>query len=226
MEYGMEKILYNLKRGMRKTILIRVTPECKVEVLAPRRVSEAFIDGFVESKREWIQKSLAIKKELLQKRAAYHLDTLSFLGREYPVKFQHIEEIVFDGNSFRVPHCGNEEQRRFIQKWYKQQGIGILKRRVSHWASILGVQYTAVKVTDARTRWGSCSGQNSINFSWRLLFASGKAVDYVVIHELAHTKVHAHSQEFWDIVKTYCPDYEESQEELKCLSEKLAIWNW
>ena len=65
-----EKIEYTLKRGMRKTILLRVTPECKVEVLAPRRISQAFIDGFVESKREWIQKCLEKKADLARQRAA------------------------------------------------------------------------------------------------------------------------------------------------------------
>ena len=221
-----EKIQYALKRGARKTILIRVTPECKVEVLAPRRVSGAFIDGFVESKREWILKSLAVKEELLRQREAYRMDSLFFLGVKYPVKLERGEQVVFDGNRFLVPQCGLEEQRMLIKKWYKWQGLGILKKRVEYWASIMAAQYAGVRITDARTRWGSCSGKNGLNFSWRLLFASGKAVDSVVIHELAHTKIHAHSKEFWEIVYQYCPDYEQFQEELRALSEKLAVWNW
>ena len=87
----------------------------------------------------------------------------------------------------------------------------------------MDAQYSAVKVTEARTRWGSCSGQNSLNFSWRLLFAAGKVVDYVVIHELAHTKVHAHSPEFWEIVAEYCPDYESCQRELKSSQASLRF---
>ena len=51
-------------------------------------------------------------------------------------------------------------------------------------------------------------------------------MDSVVIHELAHTMVHAHSEEFWEIVMRYCPDYQEIQEELKTLSEKLSGWGW
>ena len=92
-----EKIEYTLKRGMRKTILLRVTPECKVEVLAPRRISQAFIDGFVESKREWIEKCLEKKAEIARQRAAYRMDTLFFLGREYPVRLGKEQEVLFDG---------------------------------------------------------------------------------------------------------------------------------
>ena len=221
-----EKIEYTLKRGMRKTILLRVTSECKVEVLAPRRISQAFIDGFVESKREWIEKCLEKKAELARQRAAYRMDTLFFLGREYPVRLGKEQEVLFDGSCFRVPRCEMEERRALVKAWYRQQGLEILKKRVQIWAEKMGAEYASVKITDARTRWGSCSGKNQLNFSWRLLFASGRAVDSVVIHELAHTMVHAHSAEFWEIVARYCPDYQEIQEELKALSEKLSVWGW
>ena len=119
-----------------------------------------------------------------------------------------------------------EECRALVKAWYRQQGLEILKKRVQIWAEKMGAEYASVKITDARTRWGSCSGKNQLNFSWRLLFASGRAVDSVVIHELAHTMVHAHSAEFWEIVARYCPDYQEIQEELKALSEKLSVWGW
>lgn len=226
MENQAEKIEYSLKRGLRKTILLRVTPECKVEVLAPRRTSEAFIEGFVQSKRDWILKSIAAKEEIIKKRAAYQMDTLSFLGVEYPIKTAHGQEIAFDGSCFRLPRCAAAEQRALIKQWYRREGKEILLKRVQHWAEKMDAQYSAVKVTEARTRWGSCSGQNSLNFSWRLLFAAGKVVDYVVIHELAHTKVHAHSPEFWQVVAAYCPDYESCQQELKELADKLAVWDW
>lgn len=77
-ENSKEKIEYSLRRGMRKTILLRVTPECKVEVLAPRRISQAFIDGFVESKRDWIEKCLAKKADLARQRRLPHGYCFSF----------------------------------------------------------------------------------------------------------------------------------------------------
>ncbi len=221
-----ETIQYTLKRRMRKSILIRVTPECKVEVLAPKRVSNSFIEGFLQSKTSWIKKSLDAKRAVLEKRAAYQLDSLMFLGKNYPVKPYSGQELIFDGSAFCLPHAEQDCQRQMIQRWYRAQGIDILKKRVAYWAEIMHLQYQSVKLTDARRRWGSCSGKNNLNFSWRLLFASGKDIDSVVIHELAHTVFHDHSENFWKIVYAYCPDYDVSRRQLKELSEMLVIWGW
>ena len=180
----------------------------------------------MQSKTSWIKKSLDAKRAVLEKRAAYQLDSLMFLGKNYPVKPYSGQELIFDGSAFCLPHAEQECQRQMIKCWYRAQGIDILKKRVAYWAEIMHLQYQSVKLTDARTRWGSCSGKNNLNFSWRLLFASGKDIDSVVIHELAHTVFHDHSENFWKIVYAYCPDYDVSRRQLKELSEMLVIWGW
>lgn len=66
---------------------------------------------------------------------------------------------------------------------------------------------TGLKITSARTRFGSCSGQNSICFSWRLMDYPELAIDYVVVHELAHIVHKNHGSQFWALVERYLPDY-------------------
>ena len=85
----------------------------------------------------------------------------------------------------------------------------IIPEKVRYFAEIMRVSPTGVKITSARTRFGSCSGKNSLCFSWRVMLYPEKAVDYVVIHELSHIKHHDHSDAFWKTVEKYMPDYKD-----------------
>ncbi len=79
--------------------------------------------------------------------------------------------------------------------------------KVAHYARMMGVQPTGLTITSARTRFGSCSGKNRICFSWRLMDYPEAAVDYVVVHELAHIVHKNHGPQFWALVERYMPDY-------------------
>ncbi|HIY37754.1 MAG TPA: M48 family metallopeptidase [Candidatus Agathobaculum merdigallinarum] len=82
-----------------------------------------------------------------------------------------------------------------------------LPPKVAYYAQLMGVQPTGLKITSARTRFGSCSGKNSLCFSWRLMEYPEAAVDYVVVHELAHITHKNHGPRFWALVERYMPDY-------------------
>lgn len=82
-----------------------------------------------------------------------------------------------------------------------------LPPKVAYYAQLMGVQPTGLKITSARTRFGSCSGKNSLCFSWRLMEYPEAAVDYVVVHELAHITHKNHGPRFWVLVERYMPDY-------------------
>ena len=79
----------------------------------------------------------------------------------------------------------------------------------------MGLVPTGIKVTSARTRFGSCSGKNSICFSWRLMLYPPEAIDYVIVHELAHIRHHDHSPAFYALIERYMPDWRERMKLLK-----------
>ena len=87
--------------------------------------------------------------------------------------------------------------------------------RVALYGAQMGLTPTGVKITGARRRFGSCSGKNSLCFSWRLMLYSPEAVDYVVVHELAHIRHHDHSAAFWRLVEQTMPDFRVRQRMLK-----------
>lgn len=89
--------------------------------------------------------------------------------------------------------------------------------RVAYYAALLGVTPQKIGFTKAKTRFGSCSGKNSINFSCYLMLYSDRAVDYVVVHELCHIKHKNHSKAFYEMIAGVMPDYKEREKELKGL---------
>lgn len=82
-----------------------------------------------------------------------------------------------------------------------------LPPKVAYYAQRMGLQPTGMTITSARTRFGSCSPKNRLCFSWRLMDYPEAAIDYVVVHELAHIVHKNHGPQFWALVERYMPDY-------------------
>ena len=97
----------------------------------------------------------------------------------------------------------------------RQKARDILPGRVAHYAGRMGVTPTGVKITGAKTRFGSCSAKNSLCFSLYLMAYPDTAVDYVVVHELAHIRHKNHSPAFYAEVARVMPDYRERRKLLK-----------
>ena len=97
----------------------------------------------------------------------------------------------------------------------KKAALEILPQKVKHYAEIMGVSPTGIKITSAKKRFGSCSGKNSLCFSFMLMQYPEEAVDYVVVHELAHIRHHNHSRDFYRFIEKYMPDYKEREKLLK-----------
>ena len=94
---------------------------------------------------------------------------------------------------------------------YQKKATEWLPGRVAYFAEIMGVEPTGIRITNAQKRFGSCSPKNSLCFSLLLMGYPDDAIDYVVVHELAHIIHHDHSPRFWATVATYMPDYKHRQ---------------
>lgn len=84
-----------------------------------------------------------------------------------------------------------------------------LPDRVARYSAMMGLYPAGITITGARTRFGSCSGKNRISFSWRLMAYPDAAIDYVVVHELAHIRHKNHSAAFYDCIAQVLPDWRE-----------------
>ena len=92
---------------------------------------------------------------------------------------------------------------------YVKQAKAILPAKIDYYAKRMGVRPTGLTVTSARTRFGSCSGKDRLSFSWRLMAYPEAAIDYVVVHELAHIRYKDHSRAFYAFVESVLPDYQD-----------------
>jgi len=104
-----------------------------------------------------------------------------------------------------------EEEKALLIRRAKEY----LPKKTREYAAIMGVEPTGVRITSARTRFGSCSPKNSICYSWRLMQYPLEAVDYVVVHELAHILHKDHSKAFYRTVERFMPDYRRRRAMLK-----------
>lgn len=94
-----------------------------------------------------------------------------------------------------------------LEAWLKDRARTAIMRDIERHAAALGVRPEAITIRDARTRWGSCSRERRLSFSWRLILAPAEALETVVVHELAHLRVFGHGPDFWAIVASRRPDH-------------------
>ena len=115
-----------------------------------------------------------------------------------------IDDFVLSHEKWINEHIEKQKSRLSLEKTLDEKSC-----------LLMGLYPASVKITSAATRFGSCSGKNSICFSYRLMLYPPEAVDYVVVHELAHIKEKNHSARFYALVERYMPDYREREKLLK-----------
>lgn len=223
----MKNIQYRLIRSNRKTLAIHVTKSAEIEVRAPLDYPEKQIKQLLEANEHWIRTRLAKISEQLEKKQNLKLEPLErlpFLGTEYPVAYSAPGErrLAFNTTRFILPDAPFDELKPLLITLYKKMLRPVIKARVQHWAEIMKVTPSSVKINGAMKRWGSCSGKNALNFSWMLAMADKDAVDYVVVHELAHISEKNHSERFWAIVQPILPDYKATKKKLDLLYKDIC----
>lgn len=224
---GEQEIRYQLIRSKRKSLAIIVTEEGIVEVRAPMRISQKQIQLFVNQHHDWIFQTMERRKLTFQKKLQFTCregDTLPVLGREYPVEIG--EQACFTGQVFQIPEGDFLAIKPQIIKEYQRIAQMQIPKRVAELSQRTGLYPSAVKINSAKGRWGSCSEKNSLNFSWRLIWASPETVDYVIMHELCHIRHHNHSARFWNLVASFLPNYRELRGNLKQISQRFQEENW
>ncbi len=209
------RIIY--KPQLRKSIGIYPCLPNIAEVRYPMGMPQQIVDDFVEKHREWAEAALQRLRE--EQSATVKIgSTLPYMGKELPViPAENGLVHLLPGEYFRLTR---EYAADNAQTMYRMAAGSVIPQKVQHFARLMGVSCSGVKINGAKTRWGSCSGHNSLNFSFFLMTAPESAIDYVVIHELAHTVYHDHSPEFWSLVEKYCPDYKEQKKILVSAAQR------
>jgi len=94
-----------------------------------------------------------------------------------------------------------KDASKLFENFYKYEARKYIEERIKFISEKYDLEFNKLRITSAKTRWGSCSSIKNISFSYRLIMAPVKTIDYVIVHELAHLKQMNHSTKFWDLVE-------------------------
>jgi predicted metal-dependent hydrolase len=169
-----------------------------VTLVLPWRGSEAEGMRFAASKTRWL---LARLDELPPKVAFRDGARLPFQGTEHTIRHRPDARggVWREGSEIHVAGDHRHMARR-LTDWLKKQARAEIGAKARDAASTLGRRVKRITLRDAATRWGSCSADGALAFSWRLILAPSAVLDYVVAHEVAHLKEMNHSRKFWTLV--------------------------
>ena len=202
---------YIVKRVKSRRMTIKVLQDGIVEVALPQDASLDEADAFVKKHIRWINNRLQeCGDNLLTARKMQTGSIFLFLGKEYSIEYNKTLKQLwhFDGETL---HTSLSRSNYFdlLERFYKRQAEDLLLPMAEKYAKNLDCGPLKVSINKAKTRWGSCGAQNHLNFSCYLTMAPMEAIEYVIIHELAHIKQHNHSRAFWNEVEKYMPDYKQ-----------------
>ena len=212
-------------RSNRKTLAISVDPFGRLIVRAPKRCGEERIFAFIREKEGWI-----LRQKAKMQGAGIYLPPenlngyeLLLLGKKYKIILTDTKRIVVDDENLYL-FLPQEKPKEKLVKWIKENAKRIFTAVTKKMAERMQTTFKSVTVTSAKGRWGSCSFNNAIHYSFRLLYAPKEVVDYVVVHELAHTKHKNHSALFWNEVSKFIPDWKEKRAWLKNRGALMEIF--
>lgn len=219
------EISFQVIRSHRRSISIEINPEGEVIVKAPILAPIFLIKRFVHEKRSWIEKHLTKQKTRIQKTKEYKEgEKFLYLGKEYTFYLGNFKEINLTSNGLlNFPHALVFRAQKELTNWYIKQAKSLISERVKYHAQKMKVNYGTITFSDTRSKWGTCTYHNNLQFSWRLIMAPIQVLDYVIIHELAHTTEKNHSYKFWGVVGLQTPAYKQHRKWLKTNGHQLVI---
>jgi hypothetical protein len=192
-----------------RTMRLVVAPGRPPEVVVPIRSRRA-VDEFLRSNQRWLADKLAALQALDQQPRVLpgRPGVVCVAGEPVPVVHNPAgrSHAALDGGRLVVSGA-QSDAGACVDRWYRREARRRLAEAAELHAPGLGVEVAAISVRDQRTRWGSCSRNGRLSFSWRLVLAPSPVLTYVVQHELCHLREFNHSQAFWQLVESIRPDW-------------------
>lgn len=195
----------------------------QLRLTVPRGTSDREIDDFLSRNRHWASIRLARLPKVIFLESG---SIIPFRGKDYEIVHcgtgRGIVEAVEESGKFIIKVFGDSSFiSRKVHNFLKREARRDLSRSVSRYCKALGVRAKSITIRDTITRWGSCSSEGSLNFSWRIILAPPEVLDYLVAHEVAHLREMNHSDRFWSLVEQLYPDYHIHKDWLRVHGTKL-----
>jgi predicted metal-dependent hydrolase len=234
LEAGNLRIVLRPSARARRLILRFVNADT-LEVVLPEGVRPAQVPAFLAKHATWIREARERQAAFPEERerglpSRIHLHAIEEQWKVQGVFARGTRVRLAERTSARLLELwGSIDQpylwSALLQTWLKQKANHILAPWLERIANRTGLSYRQVTVRLQRSRWGSCSSRQHINLNARLLLVAPELVDYLLIHELCHTRELNHSGRFWSLVERHCPEYKVLDRRLNLASRELPRWS-
>lgn len=219
-QIGGRDITFTLVRCRRRSIGLKVDGD-GLTVRMPLRASRRWLQSALDEHAAWILGKLEEWTRRPGRLPAWDAcGIFPLLGRDYALVPNgrggfSPQELAPGQRPLPFAHgLPAGEVETMMTAWYRERALACFRERVAHYAPRLDVAPPAVRLSNARSQWGSCSHATGIRLNWRLAMFPLRLVDYVVAHELAHMVEMNHSPAFWRAVERICPEYRSARREL------------
>ena len=199
-----------------RRLTVRVLPGGLVEIVVPRGTRPRAVEQFVSRHRRWIERTLDLYRPAETQPSGAFPETIHFpaTGRRYGVRHDGGDGPLRLGVSGdTVLLTGAEDRpallRHLLQRFTMREAHRALGPWIAQLSMATGLAYQRMQIRRQRTRWGSCSRSGTISLNACLLFQAPDVVNYLLIHELAHTRHMNHSRRFWRLVESHEPRWRE-----------------
>lgn len=218
---------YTLKRSRRRRTITLTIDEDGLRVGAPSRASQSRIDALIARHAKWISRKLA---EWQARRPAPFIwqfgATVMMLGE--PLILATAGEnhaTARNGDCLSVCAAVGDPATlaEQVTAWLRNAAQAWFERRALYFAGVLDVRVPTIRLSNAKTRWGTCHPAGRVHLNWRLIQAPPSLIDYVVVHELAHLHEPNHSARFWAWVARVLPDYKERRRALRLHAHRYLL---
>lgn len=229
---GSRSLEYNLMRSQRRDVLIKALPGGETRLYAPSTLPLRQADALIRERMEELISMHKRLEEQLQRNRLRHPVTegsrICIEGEAYILRRVAGKRIGMhlDGGSciLTLPEPDSEERvRAALKQVLSRRALERIREQLENYAPAMGVRFGRVAIRDQKSRWGSCSSKQNLNFNWKLIMAPPEALTYVVIHELCHLIEFNHSTRFWSLVQAQMPEYEYWKKWLKAHGSELGV---
>lgn len=213
--------MYSVIKQKRKTIGIVVDDNLEVIIKVPYGVPKRQIEELVAKYSNWIEDTIAIKKQRLQKNDWLSTGTIGYLGNKVNIEIKHNPiknnvkciEGVFVVETLDIHNEAHIKTQ--MDDYLRKQAKILFTTLTNKYCQQLHLTYNKISIRKQKTRWGSCSRNGNLSYNVRLLGAPIEVVEYVILHEVMHLKYFDHSKAFWNHIGEVMPNYKNHQRYLK-----------
>jgi predicted metal-dependent hydrolase len=191
---------------------LRVKEDASVQLIIPKDFEQAEIDHILQKKAAWIEQHLRFFRN--RAASASPVTDRGILLFNQLFSFVQIRElghkVVIDEMAQEIRSGRDLSGQTDLLRWYRRFAREHLAARIRELSAEHRLPYKRIFIRSQRTKWGACSTKGNLSLNWQLILAPKNVCDYVMLHELMHTKVLNHSQRFWVFLRAIYPRCDEA----------------